>query len=267
MALIGDVKATLAALLPMLEEKSDRRFLDKALEHYHSARKGLDDLATASDKVIHPQYLAQQISRFAADDAIFTCDVGTPTVWAARYLQMNGKRRLLGSFNHGSMANAMPQALGAQATHPDRQVVAMCGDGGFSMLMGDFLSVAQMKLPVKIVVFNNSVLGFVAMEMKAGGYLTDGTELHDTNFARIAEACGIPGIRVEKSADVDEALQRAFSIDGPVLIDVVVAKEELAMPPQLKLEQAKGFSLYMLRAIINGRGDEVIELAKTNWLR
>ncbi|VFS58189.1 Pyruvate dehydrogenase [ubiquinone] [Kluyvera cryocrescens] len=162
MALIGDVKATLAALLPMLEEKSDRRFLDKALEHYRSARKGLDDLATASDKVIHPQYLAQQISRFAADDAIFTCDVGTPTVWAARYLQMNGKRRLLGSFNHGSMANAMPQALGAQATHPDRQVVAMCGDGGFSMLMGDFLSVAQMKLPVKIVVFNNSVLGFVA---------------------------------------------------------------------------------------------------------
>ena len=267
MALIGDVKATLAALLPMLEEKSDRRFLDKALEHYRSARKGLDDLATASDKVIHPQYLAQQISRFAADDAIFTCDVGTPTVWAARYLQMNGKRRLLGSFNHGSMANAMPQALGAQATHPDRQVVAMCGDGGFSMLMGDFLSVAQMKLPVKIVVFNNSVLGFVAMEMKAGGYLTDGTELHDTNFARIAEACGIPGIRVEKAADVDEALQRAFRIDGPVLIDVVVAKEELAMPPQVKLEQAKGFSLYMLRAIINGRGDEVIELAKTNWLR
>ena len=267
MALVGDVKATLAALLPLLEEKSDRGFLDKALEHYHSARKGLDDLAKPSDKVIHPQYLAQQISRFAAEDAIFTCDVGTPTVWAARYLQMNGKRRLLGSFNHGSMANAMPQALGAQATEPGRQVVAMCGDGGFSMLMGDFLSVVQMKLPVKIVVFNNSILGFVAMEMKAGGYLTDGTELGDTNFARIAEACGITGIRVEKSADVDAALQRAFSIDGPVLVDVTVAKEELAIPPQVKLEQAKGFSLYMLRAIISGRGDEVIELAKTNWLR
>ncbi len=233
----------------------------------HKARKGLDDLAKPSEKAIHPQYLAQQISHFAADDAIFTCDVGTPTVWAARYLKMNGKRRLLGSFNHGSMANAMPQALGAQATEPERQVVAMCGDGGFSMLMGDFLSVVQMKLPVKIVVFNNSVLGFVAMEMKAGGYLTDGTELHDTNFARIAEACGITGIRVEKASEVDEALQRAFSIDGPVLVDVVVAKEELAIPPQIKLEQAKGFSLYMLRAIISGRGDEVIELAKTNWLR
>ncbi|EAW4528396.1 hydroxylamine reductase [Salmonella enterica] len=262
-----DIKATLRALLPLVEEKSNRKFLDKALEHYRDARKGLDDLAKLSDKAIHPQYLAQQISHFAADDAIFTCDVGTPTVWAARYLKMNGKRRLLGSFNHGSMANAMPQALGAQATAPGRQVIAMCGDGGFSMLMGDFLSVVQMKLPIKIVVFNNSVLGFVAMEMKAGGYLTDGTELHDTNFARIAEACGITGIRVEKAADVDGALQRAFSIDGPVLVDVVVAKEELAIPPQIKLEQAKGFSLYMLRAIISGRGDEVIELAKTNWLR
>lgn len=267
MALVGDIKSTLRALLPLVEEKTERNFLDKALEDYRDARKGLDDLAKPSEKAIHPQYLAQQISHFAADDAIFTCDVGTPTVWAARYLKMNGKRRLLGSFNHGSMANAMPQALGAQATEPERQVVAMCGDGGFSMLMGDFLSVVQMKLPVKIIVFNNSVLGFVAMEMKAGGYLTDGTELHDTNFARIAEACGITGIRVEKASEIDEALQRAFSIDGPVLVDVVVAKEELAIPPQIKLEQAKGFSLYMLRAIISGRGDEVIELAKTNWLR
>lgn len=131
---------TLRALLPLVEEKADRKFLDKALEDYRDARKGLDDLAKPSEKAIHPQYLAQQISHFAADDAIFTCDVGTPTVWAARYLKMNGKRRLLGSFNHGSMANAMPQALGAQATEPERQVVAMCGDGGFSMLMGDFLS-------------------------------------------------------------------------------------------------------------------------------
>jgi pyruvate dehydrogenase (quinone) len=136
MALVGDIKSTLAALLPLLEEKTDRKFLDKALSDYRDARKGLDDLAKPSDKAIHPQYLAQQISHFADDDAIFTCDVGTPTVWAARYLKMNGKRRLLGSFNHGSMANAMPQALGAKATAPERQVVAMCGDGGFSMLMG-----------------------------------------------------------------------------------------------------------------------------------
>jgi pyruvate dehydrogenase (quinone) len=143
----------------------------------------------------------------------------------------------------------------------------MCGDGGFSMLMGDLLSLVQLKLPVKVIVFNNSVLGFVAMEMKAGGYLTDGTDLHDTNYARIAEACGIPGIRVEKASELDGALSRAFSTDGPVVVDVTVAKEELAMPPQIKMEQAKGFSLYMLRAIINGRGDEVIDLAKTNWFR
>ncbi len=268
MALIGDIKTTLAALLPQLEVKQDRDFLDKALEHYVDARKELDNLASANDKqAIHPQYVAQQLSRFADDDAIFTCDVGTPTVWAARYLKMNGKRRLIGSFNHGSMANAMPQALGAQSLDKQRQVIAMCGDGGFSMLMGDFLSVAQLKLPVKLVVFNNSVLGFVAMEMKAGGYLTDGTDLENPNFAEIATACGVKGIRVERASDLDAALQEALNHDGPVLVDVVTAKDELAMPPQIKLEQAKGFSLYMLRAVINGRGDEVVELAKTNWLR
>lgn len=268
MALVGDIKSTLTALLPQLQIKRDREFLDKALEHYAKARKELDALATANDKQpIHPQYLAQQISRYASEEAIFTCDVGTPTVWAARYLKMNGRRRLLGSFSHGSMANAMPQAIGAQATYPQRQTIALCGDGGFSMLMGDFLSLAQLKLPVKIVVFNNSVLGFVAMEMKAGGYLTDGTTLDNPNFAAIANACGAKGIRVEQASQLDEAIQQALAHDGPALIDVVTAKEELVMPPQIKLEQAKGFSLYMLRAIINGRGDEVVDLAKTNWLR
>ncbi|GBU12818.1 pyruvate dehydrogenase [Enterobacterales bacterium] len=268
MALVGDIKSTLTDLLPKLQEKADRKFLDKALKHYAETRKDLDGLATLNDKqAIHPQYLAQQISRFAAADAVFTCDVGTPTVWACRYLQMNGKRRLIGSFNHGSMANAMPQALGAQAIDRNRQVVAMCGDGGFTMLMGDFLTLAQQKLPVKIIIFNNSVLGFVAMEMKAGGYLTDGTELKNPNFAAMAEAAGIKGIRVEKASDVDAALQDAFAYEGPVLVDVVTATDELAMPPQIKFEQAKGFSLYMLRAVINGRGDEVVELAKTNWLR
>ena len=268
MALVGDIKSTLTALLPQLQVKNERKFLDKALKHYEEARKDLDGLATPNDKQpIHPQYLAQQISRFAAADAIFTCDVGTPTVWACRYLQMNGQRRLLGSFNHGSMANAMPQAIGAQAIDRTRQVVALCGDGGFAMLMGDFLTLAQQKLPVKIIIFNNSVLGFVAMEMKSGGYLTDGTELKNPDFAAIAEAAGIKGIRVEKASDIDTALQDAFAYEGPVLIDAITATEELAMPPQIKFEQAKGFSLYMLRAVISGRGDEVVELAKTNWLR
>ncbi|CAK9884561.1 MAG: Pyruvate dehydrogenase [ubiquinone] [Candidatus Erwinia impunctatus] len=268
MALVGDIKSSLADLLPKLETHSDRRFLDTALTHYAKARKELDALATVNDiQPIHPQYLAQQLSHYANDDAIFTCDVGTPTVWAARYLKMNGQRRLLGSFNHGSMANAMPQAIGAQAVDRKRQVIALCGDGGFSMLMGDFLSLAPLKLPIKLAVFNNSVLGFVAMEMKAGGFLTDGTDLANPNFATIAEACGIKGIRVEKASELDSAIETALAHEGPVLLDVVTAKEELVMPPQIQFEQAKGFSLYMLRAIINGRGDEIVDLAKTNWLR
>ena len=268
LALMGDIHSTLTALLPKLRVKEDRRFLDKALDHYRSARKDLDALAVSTPgQPIHPQYLTQQLSRHATEDAIFTCDVGTPTVWAARYLQMNGKRRLLGSFNHGSMANAMPQAIGAQATAPDKQVIALCGDGGFAMLMGDFLTLAQKKLPVKVVVFNNSSLGFVAMEMKAGGYLTDGTELENPDFAGIAQACGVKGICVTDATALDAAIEEALAHPGPVLLDVVTATQELAMPPSIKFEQAKGFSLYMLRAIINGRGDEVMELAKENLFR
>lgn len=268
MGLIGDIKATLAALQPHLTVKQDRHHLDSALKHYQEARKGLDDLAKPGhEDVIHPQYLASRISALANDDAVFTCDVGTPTVWAARYLKMNGKRRLIGSFNHGSMANAMPQAMGIQSVDKTRQVITMSGDGGFSMLMGDLLSLAQMNLPVKVIVLNNSVLGFVAMEMKVGGFLTEGTDLHNPNFAAVANAAGIKGIRVEKSEDVDAALKEAFAHDGPVVVDVVTAKQELSMPPTINLQEAKGFSLYMLKAILSGRGDEVVELAKTNWIR
>lgn len=180
---------------------------------------------------------------------------------------MNGKRRLLGSFNHGSMANAMLQAIGAQAAATDRQVVSLSGDGGFTMMMGDFITLSQLNLPVKIVVFNNGSLGFVAMEMKAAGYIDTGTDLKNPNFAAMANAMGIKGIRVEESVDVDWALSSAFAHPGPVLVDVVTAKQELVMPPKIKAEQAKGFSLYMLKAIINGRGDEVVELARTNLLR
>lgn len=203
----------------------------------------------------------------AEDDAIFTADVGTPSVWAARYLAMNGRRRLIGSFNHGSMANALPQAIGAQAAFPGRQVISLSGDGGFTMLMGDVLSLKQLKLPVKMVLFNNGSLGFVAMEMKAAGYLDTGTDLDNPNFAAMAEAIGIRGIRVEDPAALEGAIREALAHDGPVLLDVVTAKQELVMPPKIQLEQAKGFSLFMLKAIINGRGDEVIELAQTNLRR
>lgn len=269
LGIAADVSETLDALLPRLTRKTDRSFLETSLKHYEKARQGLDDLAQPSkaNRPIHPQYLARLLSELADDDAIFTADVGSPTVWAARYLKMNGKRRLIGSFNHGSMANAMPQAIGAQAAFPGRQVISMSGDGGFAMLMGDFISLAQLKLPVKVIVFDNSSLGFVAMEMKAAGYLDAGTELKNPDFAAMSNAMGILGIRVEQSEDLEPALRRALAHDGPVLVDVVTATQELVMPPSIKLEQAKGFSLYMLKAVMSGRGDEVIELARTNWLR
>jgi pyruvate dehydrogenase (quinone) len=269
LGIAADVGETLTALLPRLTRKTDRRFLNSALKAYGKAREGLDDLAVPSkgDRPIHPQYVTRLLSELATEDAIFTADVGSPTVWAARYLQMNGQRRLVGSFNHGSMANAMPQAMGAQAAFPGRQVISMSGDGGFSMLMGDFISLAQLKLPVKVVVFNNASLGFVAMEMKAAGYLDTGTELRNPDFAAMSNAMGILGIRVERSEDLEDVLRRALAHDGPVLVDVVTASQELVMPPAIKLEQAKGFSLYMLKAVMSGRGDEVLDLAKTNLLR
>lgn len=267
--LLGDVLPTLQKLLPRLEDKSDRQHLDQCLRNYKSARQDLDDLANGetNHNLIHPQYLARLLSEQAAEDAVFTCDVGTPTVWAARYLQMNGKRQLIGSFNHGSMANAMSQAMGAQSVDRKRQVVAMCGDGGFSMLMGDLLSLRQLDLPLKIVVFNNRSLGFVAMEMKASGYLSDDTNLTNPSFAAIAEACGVKGIHVSDPAQLSGAIAETLNYPGAVVLEVDTAKQELAMPPQIKLEHAKGFSLYMMKAIINGRGDELVELSKTNWFR
>jgi pyruvate dehydrogenase (quinone) len=269
LGIVGDVGATVAELLPKIRGGRDRGFVDKARKHYVDARKGLDDLAkpAAAGKPLHPQYVARVIDELATDDAVFTVDVGTPSVWAARYLTMNGKRRILGSFRHGSMANAMPQALGAQAAYPGRQVVSMSGDGGVAMLMGDLLTAKQLKLPIKIVVFNNGSLGFVEMEMKAAGYLDTNVALENPDFAALAESAGIRGFRVTSSEQLEDALKSSFAHDGPALVDVRVARTELSLPPKIELEQAKGFSLYMLRAIINGRGDEVMELASTNLFR
>ena len=268
LGVVGDVKATIIALLPLLKEKSDDSHLAQARKHYAKARKSLDDLALGTGKrVLHPQQVAKAISDHASADAVFTCDVGLPTVWAARYLAMNGRRRLVGSFWHGSMANAMAQAIGAQKTFPDRQVVSLSGDGGFAMLMGDFLTLAQRSFPVKVVVFNNGALCFIELEQKSTGFLTFGTELNNPNFAAMAEAVGIRGIRIEHPDQVDDGIAAAFAHDGPVLIDAVVNRTELAMPPSITLEMAKGFSLYMVKAIINGRADEIIDLAKTNLWR
>ncbi|AOH53543.1 pyruvate dehydrogenase [Peribacillus muralis] len=269
LGLCGDIKNTVEGLLPYLTETHSSRHLDKFVDHYKNVREGLDELAVGKPghTPIHPQYLTKMVSDLASEDAIFTCDVGTPTLWAARYLEMNGKRRLLGSFNHGSMANALPQAIGAQCFDSGRQVIALSGDGGLSMLMGDMLTLQQHNLPVKIIVFNNSALSFVELEMKAAGYLETGTELKNPNLAAVAEAMGIMGIRVEDPADLQDSLKRAFEHDGPVLLDVLVNRQEISLPPRIEFDQAQGFTLWMVKAVLNGDGNKLIELAKTNLLR
>lgn len=264
-ALVGGVGETAAALLPLLEQKKDRHLKD-AQKHYAKTREKLDDLATPArpGAPVHPQYLARRISELAADDAVFLPDVGSPVVYASRYLTMNGRRRLLGSFSHGSMANALPQAIGVLAQDRARQAVTLSGDGGLAMLLGDLITLKQMDLPAKIVVFNNSSLNFVELEMKAAGQVPFATSLENPSFAAVAEAMGIKGIRVEDSAGVDAALAEAFAHDGPALVDVVTDAQELTIPPAIKLEQAKGFALYTLRTVLSGRGDELLDLAKTN---
>jgi len=269
LGLVGDVKATLAALIPRLVAKPDEAHLSTSLKDYSEARMDLDDLATgkADEKPIHPQYVAKVLNELAAEDAVFTCDVGTPTIWAARYLHMNGKRRLLGSFTHGSMANALPQAIGAQVSHPGRQVIALCGDGGLAMLMGDLLSLRQLNLPVKLIVFNNSSLAFVELEMKAAGILDFGTDLHNPDFAKMAEAAGILGLRAETADQVRPMIEQALRHDGPALIEAIVSRQELSMPPTITVDQIKGFSLFMIKAVLDGRGSEIIDLAKVNLRR
>jgi pyruvate dehydrogenase (quinone) len=266
---VGDTKTTLRALLPKLRQNQYDGHLKELLADYRKARKGLDELATGNShqRPIHPQYVASVLDRLADEEAIFTCDVGTPTIWAARYLRMNGKRRLLGSFTHGSMANALPQAIGAQVSHPGRQVVSMSGDGGFAMLMGDLLTLRQHELPVKLIVFKNDSLAFVELEMKAGGILDFGTDLHNPDFTKIAEGAGLLGLRAERADEVEPMIAQALKYDGPALVEVPVSRQELSMPPTITLEEAKGFSLFMMRAVLSGRGDEIIDLARVNLIR
>ena len=265
--LVGDVRDTASALLPLLSKQSDRSHLDDAVKHYRKTREKLDDLATPAKKgkPIHPQYLGRLIDEIADDDAIFTPDVGSPVIYAARYLHTNGRRRIIGSFSHGSMANAVPQAIGAQLAYPERQVVTLSGDGGLTMLFSELFTVTQNKLPVKMVVFNNSSLNFVELEMKAAGFVDFGTGLDNPNFAAVAEAMGIKGFRVEDSADLERALREAFAHDGPALVDVVTAREELTIPPAITAEQVKGFTLYAIRTVLSGRGDELLDMAATNF--
>ena len=267
--LVGDTRVTLQALLPKLKQNGDDAHLKTSLEHYRKARKALDELATEGSerKGSHPQFVARTMSELAREDAIFTCDVGTPTIWASRYLKMNGKRRLLGSFVHGSMASALPQAIGAQMAMPNRQVITMSGDGGVSMLLGDLLTLHQLELPVKVVVFRNDSLSFVELEMKAGGFLDFGVELKNPDFAALARSAGLLGLKAETPKDVRPMLQQAFEHEGPALVEVAVHRQELSMPPTITLEQATGFGVFMLKAVLSGRGDEIVDLAKVNLFR
>lgn len=266
--LIGTVKDTIPALLSLLPEKKDSAHLKDAMAHYQETRKDLDELAVGKPGTspLHPEFVAHTLDAMAAEDAVFTVDVGTPCIWAARYLHFNGKRRLLGSWSHGTMACALPQALGAQAAYPGRQIISMSGDGGLAMMMGELLTAVQNKLPVKIIVFNNSALAFVEVEMISAGILPFGTDLENPKFSQVAEACGLFGARVEKPEELKPALEKAFAYDGPALVEVVVHRQQLSMPPSISIEQARGFGLYLTKCVMNGRGDAIIDLAKTNLL-
>ena len=269
--LVGDVKSTLAALNLLLaaKETNEHGHLARMRAHYAHTRAELDKLADFDhDRTpLHPQYVARQISEAASEDAVFIPDVGSPVIWSARYLAMNGRRRLIGSFTHGSMANALPQAIGAQAAIPGRQIIALSGDGGIAMLLGDLITLSQQHLPVKIVVFDNSALAFVELEMMSAGIPTFGTDLKNPDFAAVAQALGMYGVRVERPGELRPALQAAFEHDGPALVDVVTRRQELSMPPHVTGSQIKGFSLFAGRMILSGRGDEIVELARENLVR
>jgi pyruvate dehydrogenase (quinone) len=269
LGLVGTVKDTLDALIPLVGLNSDSKHLDDSVSHYTKSRERLDDLAVNDHNrtPIHPQYVARLVDELADEDAVFTTDVGSPVVWACRYLTMNGKRRLLGSFNHGTMATGVPHAIGAQSAYPGRQVVSLSGDGGLAMGLGELLTLVQNKLPVKIVVFNNSSLNFVELEMKAAGIVTFATDLENPNLAEVARAIGLHGQRVERPDDLEDALREAFAYQGPALVEVLTARQELSIPPAITAEQVKGFTLYAIRTVMSGRGDELVDLADTNLVR
>ncbi|WP_460599151.1 ubiquinone-dependent pyruvate dehydrogenase [Flexivirga lutea] len=265
--LVGTVRDTLPQLQSRITPGSDGDFADRIVKHHRKRRAKLDELAEPgkpAETPLHPQFVTATIDELATDDAVFTCDVGTPTVWAARYLRMNGRRRLLGSFNHGSMANALAQAIGAAAAYPQRQVIALAGDGGLAMLLGDLITLRQLDLPVKVMVYNNSALSFVELEMKQAGLINFGTGLDNPDFAAIADAVGMRGLRAERTSDVVDTVPEALAYDGPALVDLRVARQELSLPPKITLSQVKGFTLYATRTVLSGRGSEIVELARTN---
>jgi pyruvate dehydrogenase (quinone) len=263
----GDVAATIAAVTPLVVPRSDRRFLDKTLKrHDRLLNSVVGAYAKNVDKKvpIHPEFAASLLDDLAADDAIFTADTGMCNVWQARYINPNGRRRIIGSFLHGSMANALPQAVGAQLSHPGRQVVSMSGDGGLAMLMGELITVAAYKLPVKIIVFNNSTLGMVKVEMLVDGFPDFGVDVPPVDYAAVANALGIYGQRVEKPTEIRRALEAALAHDGPALVDLVTDPLALSLPPTITGDMVRGFALAVSKVVMNGGAGEAVKLAKSN---
>ncbi|HUX55067.1 MAG TPA: thiamine pyrophosphate-dependent enzyme [Williamwhitmania sp.] len=267
LGLCGDVKDTLEALLPLLEIKEDVAFLDQQLEFYQEVKKNLQSYVkdTGKPNEIHPEFVASVINELAAKDAIFTVDTGMCCVWAARYIDGTGERKMLGSFNHGSMANAMPQAIGAAFARPNQQVIAFCGDGGISMMLGDLMTIVQYQLPVKIIVFNNRSLGMVKLEMQVAGIPDLETDMLNPNFIKIAEAMGMLGIGIDDPNEVKSGLEKAFMHEGPVLVSIQTDPNALAMPPKLEFDQMKGFALYMGKMMLGGRMDEAFKIISSNY--
>lgn len=262
---VGHIKETVAALLPRLKPRTNRGFLDDCLARHDKAVAALDKRASPQlFGKIHPQYIATLIDKHAADDAIFTADGGSPMVWLLRHIKANGKRRTLTSLTHGTMANAMPQSLGAKRAFPNRQVISMSGDGGLSMLMGDLLTAIQEKIPIKVVVFNNGSLGFVEMEMKVEGLLNAFTNLENPDFSKVAQAIGFHSRRVERVEDLEGAIQEWLAAPGPALLDVVTSKLELVMPSHVEVGQVFGTALYSAKALLGGRAGDVWDLAIDN---
>jgi pyruvate dehydrogenase (quinone) len=251
----------------MVEMKTDTTFLDRQLAFYNEVKKKLLIYVkdTGKPNAIHPEFVASVINELAARDAIFTVDTGMCCVWAARYIEGTGERKMLGSFNHGSMANAMPQAIGAALACPGKQVIAFCGDGGLSMMMGDLMTIVQYNLPVKIIVFNNRTLGMVKLEMEVAGIPDRETEMMNPDFTKIAEAMGMQGITISEPGEVKSGLEKAFLQEGPVLVTIQTDPNALAMPPKLEFDQMKGMALYMEKMMLGGRMDEVFNIISSNY--
>jgi pyruvate dehydrogenase (quinone) len=267
MGLYGDIKTSVKALIPLLTEKTDSSFLDAQLHIYQKVQDHLQTYVKDKGKVnaIHPEAVAAILNNLATNDAIITCDTGMCNVWSARYIKATGKRSMIGSFVHGSMANAMPHAIGAALACPDRQVVAMCGDGGISMLLGDLATIKQYNLPIKLIVFNNRTLGMVKLEMEVMGLPDFQVDMHDPDFAKVADAMGIKGITINDPELLEAGLSEAFLHEGPVLVNVFTDPAALSLPPKIELKMVTGMALSMTRMMLGGKFEDVLDTVKANY--